>query len=120
MGPVLLGMGNLYRAGTQPPLPAVSGNGALASVYGDISNLAFPSKEIPGEWVGVNVPWSMPIIKRYCAKGYFGNSPFEMTNNSGKQCRRQQDLGTPSLIPEGWSDHRKFTCTEWVSYESNN
>jgi RHS repeat-associated protein len=119
-GPVLLGMGDLYRTDIQPPISALSRSAALASVYGETSNLAFPSKEIPGEWVGVNVPWSMPIIKRYCAKGYFGDSPFEKVDNSGKQCRRQQDFDTPSLVPDGWSDRRKFTCTEWIPYESAN
>ncbi|MBN3812364.1 RHS repeat-associated core domain-containing protein, partial [Paraburkholderia sp. Ac-20347] len=119
LGPVLLGMGNLYRADISPPMPTLSRNAPLEGIFGDTSNLAFPSPELPGEWVGVNVPWSMPIIKQYCAKGYFGDSPLSMTDNSGKQCKRNQDFQTQSFVPEGWTDHRKFTCTEWVPYDSS-
>jgi type VI secretion system secreted protein VgrG len=118
-GPVLLGSGNVYRASAQPPLPALSRNTAIEGIYGDVSNLAFRSPALPGEWVGVNVPWSMPTIRQYCAKGYFGDSPLgTVTDNSGGQCRRQQDVQTQSIVPEGWSDRRKFTCTEWVPYDS--
>ncbi|MDN7875177.1 RHS repeat-associated core domain-containing protein [Burkholderia aenigmatica] len=118
-GPVLLGMGNLYRANAQPPLPALSRSTSIEGIYGDVSNLAFPSPVLPGEWVGVNVQWSMPTIKQYCAKGYFGDSPLGMTDNSGGQCRRQPDIKNQSIVPEGWSDRRKFTCTKWVPYDSS-
>ena len=64
-GPVLLGMGNLYRASAQPPLPTLSSNTSIKGIYGDVSNLAFPSPVLPGEWVGVNVQWSMPTIKQF-------------------------------------------------------
>ncbi|RQZ59652.1 RHS repeat-associated core domain-containing protein [Burkholderia sp. Bp9004] len=117
-GPVLLGMGNLYRASTQPPLPTLSRSTSIRGIYGDVSNLAFPSPVLPGEWVGVNVQWSMPTIKQYYAKEYFGDSSLGMTDNSGRQCRRQPDFQTQSIVPEGWSDRRKFTCTEWFPYDS--
>ncbi|KAB0657278.1 hypothetical protein [Burkholderia diffusa] len=82
-GPVLLGLGHLYRSNESPPLPTAPRNVAIDEVLNIISNYPFENERLPGEWVGVNVPWSMPELSVYCADGYYGDDS-HFVDNSGK------------------------------------
>jgi uncharacterized protein RhaS with RHS repeats len=112
-GPVLLGMGELYRADIQPPMPTLTRSPATEGLLNDITNLPFPSDHLsPGEWVGVNFNWQMPEL--YCAAGYYeieGLPGASQTDNSGKTCKRQVEKLPQSFSVKG-SDFRKFTCTQ--------
>ncbi len=70
-GPALLGLGDVYRGDVMPPRPQPSRNGAVGDALGEVSNFPWPSDRLPGDWVGVNVPWTMPDT--YCAAGYDGD-----------------------------------------------
>ena len=48
-GPVLLGLGNVYRADVMPPLPSMAQNSAVASLIGEASNSPFSAKDLPRE-----------------------------------------------------------------------
>jgi type VI secretion system secreted protein VgrG len=53
--PVLLGLGNVYRAGVMHPMPTMVKNATVGSALGEMSNFPWPVQQVPGEWVGVNV-----------------------------------------------------------------
>ncbi|VBB15391.1 type VI secretion protein (fragment) [Burkholderia stabilis] len=113
MGPVLLGMGNLYRSDVAIPSVAITQNSNLASVLNNITNLPFPSDVLPpGQWVGVNFPWQEPQM--YCASGYYEDDVFlnnMATDDSGLTCKaRRKDLA--QVFSVRGADKRKFTCTK--------
>ncbi|MBN3816369.1 RHS repeat protein [Paraburkholderia sp. Se-20369] len=110
MGPALLGMGNLYRADILPPIPAIAQNSTVGSALGEISNFPWPVQQVPGEWVGVNVAWTMPDA--YCAAGYYGDDPLEdlrPTDNSGSSCKARPQTNGQSFSVKGRGG-RKFAC----------
>ncbi|TCW69233.1 type IV secretion protein Rhs [Burkholderia sp. SRS-25] len=110
MGPVLLGMGNLYRTDILPPLPKIAQHSIVGSALGDISNFPWPLQQVPGEWVGVNTAWTMP--ESYCAVGYYGDDPLEdlrPTDNSGSSCKAKPQNDGQYFSVKG-KDGRKFTC----------
>uniref|UniRef100_UPI00158CD631 RHS repeat-associated core domain-containing protein n=1 Tax=Burkholderia cepacia TaxID=292 RepID=UPI00158CD631 len=118
-GPVLLGMGHLYRASTTPPLPSIARIGEMNAAWDAISNFPWMNDLLPGEWVGVNVPWSMPNLDRYCADGYYGESPLSKIDNSNGSCKAPYHNSKQAFVsPDGGG--KKFTCTKWVIYEKRN
>ncbi|VWC43298.1 Rhs family protein [Burkholderia lata] len=110
MGPALPGMGNLYRADIFPPLPTIARHSIVGSALGDISNFPWPLQQVPGEWVGVNMVWTMS--ESYCAAGYYGGDPLEdlrPTDNSGSSCKaKPQNDGQYFYVK--LKDGRKLTC----------
>jgi type VI secretion system secreted protein VgrG len=109
-GPVVLGLGDLYRRDVMPPWPQQSRNNAAGDALGDISNFPWPSDRLPGDWVGVNVPWAMPDT--YCAAGYYGDPvSSDLTDNSGGSCKTQPPAYPGSYSRPGQSGSR-FTCTK--------
>jgi len=114
-GPVRLGLGNVYRADVMPPQPGMAQNSAAASLMGEIANYPFKNDRLPGEWVGVNVPWSMPELGTYCADGYYSGD-FLLSDNSWNTCKPARQSTKLSFVSEGKSS-KKFVCTKWVIYE---
>ncbi|NLA21182.1 hypothetical protein GPU89_37615 [Burkholderia cepacia] len=118
-GPVLLGMGHLYRTGTTPPLSSIARIGSVGAALDAVSNFPWKNDLLPGEWVGVNVPWLMPNLNRYCADGYYGELQLSITDNSGGICKAVYQRSKQALVSSD-GDDRKFTCTKWVIYENRN
>ncbi|WP_208449110.1 RHS repeat-associated core domain-containing protein, partial [Burkholderia anthina] len=111
-GPVLLGMGHLYRSDIFPTMPRVIQNSSMSGVLGEVSNFPWPAPQLPGEWSGVNAPWTLP--ETYCASGYYGDDPlsdFQPTDNSGWSCKSRMKTNGQSFSVRGW-DERKFTCSK--------
>jgi type VI secretion system secreted protein VgrG len=103
-------MGNLYRADILPPMPAIAQNSTVGSALGEISNFPWPVQQVPGEWVGVNVAWTMPDA--YCAAGYYGDDPLEdlrPTDNSEFSCKARPQTNGQYFSVKGRGG-RKFTC----------
>ncbi|MCA7940280.1 RHS repeat-associated core domain-containing protein [Burkholderia cepacia] len=117
-GPALLGMGHLYRSDILPTIPRMTQNSSLSAVLGEVSNFPWPAPQLPGEWIGVNVPWTLPDT--YCASGYYGDDPLsdiQMTDNSGWSCKSRARTNGQSFSVKG-RDERKFTCSKikFISY----
>ncbi|HIE5948340.1 TPA: RHS repeat domain-containing protein, partial [Burkholderia cepacia] len=117
-GPALLGMGHLYRSDILPTIPRMTQNSSLSGVLGEVSNFPWPAPQLPGEWIGVNVPWTLPDT--YCASGYYGDDPLsdiQMTDNSGWSCKSRARTNGQSFSVKG-RDERKFTCSKikFISY----
>ncbi|MGU7838192.1 RHS repeat-associated core domain-containing protein [Burkholderia sp. AW33-5] len=110
-GPVLVGMGHLYRAGAVPPRPALVQDARVGRLLNDISNNSIPTDVLPGVRPGVNVPVDVPRF--YCAAGYYGDDPLPNlrgTDDSGLSCRARPKHYDQSYSVFG-DDSRKFTCT---------
>jgi len=96
-----------------PSQPVQNDNG----LWSDISNHPNPSPDLPGDWVGINYPWSMPPLISYCEAGYYGN-PGEQSVEEQCSVRRKDDSG-PKVSAPGWRDPRGFTCTKWRVISAN-
>jgi type VI secretion system secreted protein VgrG len=110
-GPVLLGLGNVYRADVMPPRPALAQHPQAGLLLNDISNNPIPSDVLPGVWPGVNVPVDVPQF--YCSAGYYGDDPLSghrPTDDSGHTCKARPKYYDQSYSVFG-DDSRKFTCT---------
>nr|WP_257129919.1 hypothetical protein [Burkholderia sp. RF4-BP95] len=112
-GPVLLGMGNLYRSDVILPSVTITQNSNLAGALNNITNLPFPSEVLPpGQWVGVNFPWQEP--QTYCASGYYEGDEFwnnKPTDDSNLTCKVRRGNLTQTFSVKG-ADKRKFICTK--------
>ncbi|WP_174913734.1 hypothetical protein [Burkholderia diffusa] len=53
-----------------------------------ISNYPLENERLPGEWVGVNVPWLMLELGVYCADGHYV-SEYHFVDNYGKTCKKK-------------------------------
>ncbi|EGD04076.1 Rhs family protein [Burkholderia sp. TJI49] len=110
-GPVLLGMGHLYRADTVPPRPVIVQDARVGPLLNDISNNAISADVLPGVWPGVNIPVDVPRF--YCATGYYGDDPLSElrpTDDSGLTCKARPKKYDQSYSVFG-EDPRNFTCT---------
>ncbi|WP_425248346.1 RHS repeat-associated core domain-containing protein [Burkholderia contaminans] len=110
-GPVLLGMGHLYRADAMPPRPALAQRPQAQLLLNDISNNPIPADVLPGVWPGVNIPVEVP--KFYCSAGYYGDDPLSdlrPTDDSGLTCKARPKHYDQSYSVFG-DNSRKFTCT---------
>ncbi|WP_408512662.1 RHS repeat-associated core domain-containing protein [Paraburkholderia sediminicola] len=117
-GPTLLDLGDLYRRDVTPPRPRQSRNNATGDALGEVSNFPWPSERLSGDWVGVNVPWTMLGI--YCAADYYGDamSSDDLTDNAG-------GVVSPSLqlIPDLIQDREvvaDLPARAWVLGEGSN
>jgi RHS repeat-associated protein len=119
-GPALLGLGGYTLAG-KPVAPSSSAeNSGPKGLWSDFSNAPNVAPDLPGEFVGVNYPWSMPELVSVCVAGYYGSSlPWEKASaeSGGLSCpvRKAQEPG-PVASASGWQDPRGFTCTQWKVY----
>ncbi|ABB11939.1 RHS repeat-associated core domain-containing protein [Burkholderia lata] len=111
-GPVLLGMGNLYRSEVTLPSVLLVQNSDLAGTLNNITNLPFPSDVLPpGQSVGVNFPWQEPEM--YCASGYYEDEVFpnnKATDDSKLTCKARAQSLTQRFSVRG-ADRGNFVCT---------
>ena len=70
---------------TGPPVMAENGGWATPrSMRNQFTNMPNAAKQIPGQYVGVNYPWSMPNLMKVCDA--WGPYP-EPNPNAGNMCR---------------------------------
>ncbi|WP_422015286.1 RHS repeat-associated core domain-containing protein [Roseateles sp.] len=107
--------GTYYPRGSAPSgPPSMSENGGVGStrsVMNQFTNLPNPAPQIPGGYVGVNYPWSMPEIRRYCAVCV----PDGGSGSNGSSCPRVElPAGTPNASAPGQSPACR--CVQWAIY----
>jgi RHS repeat-associated protein len=106
-GPAMPGV--YYGNGPMPTPPTPAMNSGPANLWSSVGNAPNRSEVLPGDYVGVNYPWSMPNMKSICVAGYYGSNPnFSETDNSGNSCK---PTGKP---PQNSNEDRNFTCTKWL------
>jgi type VI secretion system secreted protein VgrG len=103
-----------------PRGPAISGPPALVenggwsstrAVMNQFTNLPNPAP-LPGDYVGINYPWEMPSLSRYCAVCVpMDKSPFDTTNSDGQQCKAQSTANAPNMSVPGQAP--ACTCVQW-------
>jgi hypothetical protein len=105
-----------------PRGPAISGppsmveNGGVGStraLMNQFTNMPNPAPQIPGGYVGINFPWSMPNIGRVCTQCVPVGNPLSDPNNDGMQCRKPQPqyANSPSMSAPGQAP--ACTCVQW-------
>ena len=96
-----------------PRGPAITGPPSLQAsaqyqfLFNQGGNLPSYSPAIPGAYVGVNFPWSMPNLGRYCAQCAGG------TGSNANSCPRT-DTGGVGMSAPGQSSG--CICTQWVTF----
>ena len=109
--------GAYYPRGTVPSgPPRMAENGGYASprhLAHTFANLPNPAPQLPGGFVGINYPWSMPNIGRYCAQC----SPANLGEaaSDGAQCPKPQAPQKLS-VASAPGQAPACVCTQWVSY----
>lgn len=109
-----------------PRGPAISGppsmveNGGIGStraLMNQFANMPNPAPQIPGGYVGVNFPWSMPNIGRVCTQCIPAGNSLPDSNNDGMQCRKPQPQqpNRPSVSAPGQAP--ACTCVQWSYFE---
>lgn len=96
--------------------PAIAVNSSAQALAESLSNMPNSAPDLPGAYVGVNFPWTMPKMQTVCEGGYY--EPNELTsqtddrNGSCKAWPARNPTGQ-YVSAVGWKDSRKFTCTKW-------
>jgi RHS repeat-associated protein len=105
-----------------PRGPAISGppsmveNGGIGStraLMNQFTNMPNPAPQIPGGYVGINFPWSMPNIGRVCTQCIPVSNLLSDSNNGGMQCQKPQPQypNSPSMSAPGQAP--ACTCVQW-------
>jgi uncharacterized protein RhaS with RHS repeats len=89
--------------------PSVQTSAQWLFLFNQGANLPSYSPAIPGAYVGVNFPWTMPNLGRYCAQCVGGTGSSQTAN----QCPKVDTNGT-GMSASGQSSG--CICTQWVTF----
>jgi RHS repeat-associated protein len=76
-----------------------------------LSNIASPAPQLPGEYPGINVPWSMPQLKSYCKLCVPITTPSFPTPNACKPNDLQPGPPPPVVTAPGQAP--ACQCLDW-------
>jgi len=86
-----------------PSMAENEGIGTPRSIMNQFTNEPNPSPRLPGDYVGINFPWSMPNLASVCTRW----EPVPISVTDGKICRRSDE--GPQLVP--------LRCVSWKTVE---
>ncbi|MCH7342653.1 DUF6531 domain-containing protein [Pelomonas sp. CA6] len=112
--------GTYYPRGQMPSSPpGMAENGGIAStraITNQFTNLPNPAPNLPGAYVGLNFPWSMPNISRTCNLCVPVGDSLNASNSDGLACRKPKDANfskIPSMHSPG--NAPPCVCVQWAS-----